>query len=153
MTERFLVTSDLNGTELLRSLALRGISTFAFRVVSAAELAETALIRCGRLPEGKRMRLSEQRFVTGALMQRAEYFARAFSFGDAVRLTDTLNSMRLRFAADEARGLREALPKGEFADKNAAPQVSEVQCTYSTLATPSARPPTMALPWRTPSSR
>ena len=120
MTEKFLVTSDLNGTELLRSLALRGISTFAFRVVSAAELAETALIRCGRLPEGKRMRLSEQRFVTGALMQRAEYFARAFSFGDAGRLTDTLNSMRLRFAADEARGLREALPKGEFADKNAA---------------------------------
>ena len=120
MGEKFLVTSELNGSELLRSLALRGRSSFAFRVVTPAELAETALIRCGRLPAGKRVSEKEQPFVIGGLMQRIPWFSRAFSFQDAVRLTDTLNAMRMRFASEEADSLRRALPRGEFADKNSA---------------------------------
>ena len=120
MTEKFLVTSEINGTELIRSMALRGKNSFAFRVVPAAVLAETALVRCGDLPAGKRVRADEQHFVIGSLMRRAGYFSGAFSLRDAVRLTDTLNGMRLRIAADERAGLHRALSNGEFCDKNAA---------------------------------
>ena len=120
MAERFLVTSVLNGTELQRSMALRGRNSFAFRVMPSAALAETALIRCGKVPEGKLVRLNEQQFVIGSLMRRVEYFSGAFSFADAVRLTETLNAMRLRFVSDESAGLRGALSMGEFPDKNGA---------------------------------
>ncbi len=120
MAEKYLVTSELNGVELLRSLALRGKNSFGFRVVSAVELAETALIRCGVVPDGKRVSLNEQQFVIGGLMSRVDYFSGAFLFGDAVRLTETLNDMRMRFAADESAGLHSALLQGEFADKNTA---------------------------------
>ena len=71
MTERILVSPVINGTELLRSLALRKVNSFAFRALSPAELAETALIRCGMLPEEKRLRLDEQRVIIGLEPQLA----------------------------------------------------------------------------------
>ena len=120
MAEKFLVTSEINGIELQRSAALRGKNSFAFRVAPSADLAETALIRCGKVPDGKRMRLTEQQFVTGSLMRRVGYFSGSFSFSDAVGLTETLNTVRLRFISDEGSGLREKLPLGEFPDKNGA---------------------------------
>ena len=120
MKEKILVSSVLNGKELLCSLALRGKSFFAFRVLTPARLAETALIRCGKVPPGKRMRAQEQQFVTGELMRRVGYFSGVFSFRDAMDLADTLNAMRMRFVSEEAEGLRKTLPSGEFTDKNGA---------------------------------
>ena len=120
MIEKILVTSEINGNELQRSMALRGKNSFAFRVMHSADLAETALIRCGKLPEGKRVRLNEQQFVIGGLMHQVGYFSGTFSFSDAIRLTESLNAVRLQFASDESVGLHEALPRGEFTDKNNA---------------------------------
>lgn len=119
MREKKLVSSAINGTELLRSMALREKNSFAFRVLPATALAETALVRCGKMPDAKRVRANEQQFVVGELMRRVSYFSGAFSFPDAVNLTETLNDMRLRFAVDESDGLHKALVRGEFADKNA----------------------------------
>lgn len=120
MQEKNLVTSVLHGTEMLRSMALRRINTFAFRVISAVSVAERSLIRYGKLPELKRIRSDEQQFVIGLLMLQVDYFSGPFSLQDAANLTSTLNDMRMRFNSDEKAGLHQALPQGEFADKNAA---------------------------------
>ena len=111
----------ISGAELLRSLALRGKDQFCLRVMPPAALAETALIRCGVLSDRKRLRPEEQPFVIFQLARRSSgYFSGVSSLQDAVDLSDAVNMMRQRFEADESRGLHLALPKGEFADKNAA---------------------------------
>ena len=137
MTEKILVTSALNGTELLRSMALRRKNSFAFRVLTPAALAETALIRYGCLPEGKRVRANEQQFVIGGVMQQVDYFKGVFSLRDAMNLTDILNEIRLRFAAEESSGLHQALPSGEFADKNCA--LLEVYDLYTSWLSENSR--------------
>lgn len=132
MTERILISSMINGTELLRSLALRQENSFAFRVLSPAALAETALIRCGMLPKEKRLRLDEQRVIIGGLMQQAgSYFAGVFSFQDAANLTDALNEIRLRVIENEAMVLHDRLLLGEFKDKNTA--LLEIYDQYTDL--------------------
>lgn len=130
MTEKILVSTLINETELLRSLALRRTNSFAFRVLSPVALAETALIRCGKFPVEKRMRLDEQRVFIGKSMQQVvigesmqqveSYFSEALSFLDATNLTDALNGMRLRIAKNEAEPLHETLSQGKFKDKNEA---------------------------------
>ena len=47
MHERIVLASGLNGTELLRSLALRGKKNMGLRIVSSTELAKTALMKSG----------------------------------------------------------------------------------------------------------
>ena len=121
MRETILVASTLNASELMRSMALRRKNLFAFRVMSPSKLAETALIRCGKLPTQRRIQPDEQSFLLYRIMlDVSDFFAGISSLQDANNLTNAINGMRLRFEADEAGGLHRALPQGEFPDKNNA---------------------------------
>ena len=121
MIEKMLVTSEINGSELLRSLTLRGKNLFGFRIMTPVSLAETALIRCADMPDRRRMKPEEQPFIILRLMRQvAGYFAGISSLQDAINLSAAMNSIRLRFETNESEELHQVLPNGEFPDKNAA---------------------------------
>lgn len=119
MRNKFILAPSLSGSELLRTLARKGKNTLALRIMGSAELAEYALMCCGK-PTGKRI-ISFDEAVS--LMQSASAENNYFGSGgyeDSALLAEAVNSVRMLADSDEEKTLEETLLKGAFTEKNTA---------------------------------
>lgn len=114
-----IVFSNLNETELLRSLSRYGKDSFNVHVLNAYKLAKEALIRSGVLYKEKEIDTTEQVFIINKLIKNINYFKKS-SFIDSKHIVKSLNKARLLCRGNEENKLQEVLSGGEFIDKNKA---------------------------------
>lgn len=117
MQERILIAP--NETELLRTLAQRGISTIGLRVMQPAELAEFMLIRSGIPLAEPEITADTEAALIKHFLPEISYFHSA-SYHDAQNLAQTLRMLRLQITGDERKTIAEGLSKSPFSEKNAA---------------------------------
>ena len=117
MREKIILAPSANGTELLRSLARNGINTLCLRVMSSAELAETALMRSGETITSQYIRTVDEPSLIFSFLNEVEFFSPS-SFVDAQNIAAALDSLRKLIVTDESRILHEKLSKGEFAENS-----------------------------------
>ena len=119
MREKIILAPSANGTELLRSLARNGSNTLCLRVMSSAELAETALMRSGETVTQQYIRTVDEPSLIFSFLKEVEFFSSA-SFADAQNITAALDSLRKLIVSDEYRILHEKLSQGEFTENSTA---------------------------------
>ncbi len=113
MQEQIILAPGASPTELLRSLARRGIGTFGLRVVSGVQLAQLALMRSGIVPDYVLMDEYDK------LSFFSQFAPEEAGFDAPVKtIYDTLRSMRMLIEKDEEDTIRRQLPKGKFREKN-----------------------------------
>ncbi len=118
LQEKFLILPSLNGSELLRSLARRGINTFLLRAMSPVELARFALMRSGRPIPGTLLSAGDEVAVMARAMEGIGYFSSSYAEAEAV--TAAVRSMHQLLPHEEGAGIVKALLPGRFPDKNRA---------------------------------
>ncbi|SFW22214.1 PD-(D/E)XK nuclease family protein [Ruminococcus flavefaciens] len=119
MREKIILAPTANGTELLRSLALHGINTLCLKIMSSAELAETALMRSGETVTRQYIRTVDEPALIFSFLNEIEFFSAA-TFADAQNIAAALDSLRKLIMSDESSILHEKLSQGEFAINSAA---------------------------------
>ncbi len=119
MREKIILAPSANGTELLRSLARNGCNTLCLRVMSSAELAETAVMRSGETITSQYIRTVDEPSLIFSFLNEVEFFSSA-SFADAQNIVVALDSLRKLIVSDESPILHEKLSKGEFSENSAA---------------------------------
>ncbi len=119
MREKIILAPTANGTELLRSLARHGVNTLCLRIMSSAELAETALMRSGETVTQQYIRTVDEPALFFSFLNEVEFFSAA-SFADAQNIASALDSLRKLIVSDENKVLHEKLSQGEFAENSAA---------------------------------
>lgn len=130
MRNKFILAPSLNGSELLRTLARKGKNTLALRIMSSAELAEYALMYCGK-PAGKRIiSFDESVSLIQSASDETDYFGSG-GYEDSALLAEAVNSVRMLADSDEEKTLEETLHKGAFTEKNTA--VLNVYRSYMAL--------------------
>ena len=85
--EKIIYSDTLNQTELLRTLAKRGIKTFGLRVMSSYDLALFILSKLGRTEKRRYLPNQEQDFIYYSLLNPN-------SFNDASNIRSAINSFR-----------------------------------------------------------
>lgn len=119
ISERFIVVSGVNGTELLRSLAKHGQKQFATRITSPVELARHALSHQGHFISGIVITPAEETAVMVSAMTGNGYFSDV-SFADTEAVTNSLNTLRRLITENEHENIKQILSEGPFKEKNAA---------------------------------
>ncbi|WP_295088084.1 PD-(D/E)XK nuclease family protein [Ruminococcus sp.] len=119
MREKIILAPTANGTELLRSLARHGVNTLCLRIMSSAELAETALMRSGETISQQYIRTVDEPALIFSFLNEVEFFSAA-SFADAQNIAAALDSLRKLIVSEESNVLHEKLSQGEFAKNSAA---------------------------------
>jgi len=119
MREKIILSPTAKGTELLRSLARHGVNTLCLRIMSSAELAETALMRSGETVTQQYIRTVDEPALIFSFLNEVEFFSAA-SFADAQNIAAALDSLRKLIVSDESQVLHEKLSQGEFAQNSAA---------------------------------
>ena len=125
--ERIILASGINGTELLRTLAAHGINTLGTRIMGAAELARTALMRSGIVCTEEFLPRKDEAALIDTFIRQTKYFGSA-SFADAENMASALFSLRSLIPQDEVKDIHGKFCEGEFADKNKA--IAEVYDRY-----------------------
>ena len=120
MREKIILAPGLNGNELMTSLALRGVNCIGVRICGAAALARLALMRSGMMTDGDFISIKEEAALVAEALNGEPYFGKA-SCSDIQEIAAAIRRMRSLIAdEDEERALKEKLPGGIFAEKNAA---------------------------------
>lgn len=117
--ERFVVTSGINGTELLRSLAAQGRDSFGLRIITPVELARLALARSGVGMTDELITADGETALVIAAFSGNGYYNES-SFADASAVAASLGRLRRCITQDEPESVRRLLEAGEFKSKNAA---------------------------------
>ena len=113
MREKFIIVSQLNGSELLRLLARKGKSSLGLRIMSPVELAEYALMRTGVSVPEKYIRNGDQIALVYSFLNNIAYFRKS-SFNDARNICNGLSDIRYQLIGNEAEQMREFLYNAEF---------------------------------------
>ena len=92
MREKIILVPSANGTELLRSLALNGSNTLCLRVMSSAELAETALMRNGVTVTQQYIRTVDEPSLIFSFLNEVEFFSSASCEGDSDWFTFSIST-------------------------------------------------------------
>ena len=120
MRERFIVAPGMNGTELLRNMALRGKNCFNVRICGSGELAQTALIRSGISIKEEIISVGRENALIAKAAQGEAYFGE-LNYSDVQELSFAVKRMReLVDAENEGEALHEILSRGIFKEKNKA---------------------------------
>ena len=119
MIETIILAPGANSSELLRTLAKKGVNSIGCRVVSPVELARIALVKSVISMTEEFLTRKEEPSVIFSFLKDVGYF-KAPSFADAENLAKALASARSLIASDEEAELKKRLCAGEFADKNTA---------------------------------
>ena len=85
--EKIIYSDTLNQTELLRTLAKRGIKTLGLRVMSSYDLALFILSKLGKSEKRRYLSNQEQDFIYYSLLKPN-------SFNDASNIRSAINSFR-----------------------------------------------------------
>ncbi len=120
MKERIILAPGINGTELIRNLALQGVPCFNVKVCGAAELARMALMRSGIPVQGEFINTREECAVTAKAIRGEAYFGRP-TYPDIRSLTDAIRRMRsLVTSPEEEPEITGIMSQGIFQEKNQA---------------------------------
>lgn len=130
--ERFVITSELNGTELLRSLAAHGRDSFGLRIVTPVETARLALARSGVGMTDQLITANDATALVTSAFRENGYF-NGTSFADVSAVAASLNRLRICIPQDEADTVYKVLKSGKFRNKNAA--LLKIYEEYSALLT------------------
>lgn len=117
MTEKILLLSGANGTELTRMMARFHNNSLGLRIMNAAEFARFALMRSGILLEESFLPRKQEPAVIDSFVRKISYFASA-GYADSEKIADALYRLRSLIAENEFEKLHGILPGGEFPDKN-----------------------------------
>ena len=120
--ERFILAPNVNGGELLRSLAKMNVNTIGLTVSSAQELASLALLKAGISIKGQPISAQEEVAIIYSILHSAEigYFTNSKTYSDAEQFTNAIRLMRSLVPDNEEKELKENLKKGTFQEKNEA---------------------------------
>ena len=121
MKEKIIFAPGANGSELLRTMAIRGNSSIGVHIMGGFELAEYALMRAGKTDGGQVLSTKEQINLVNRLIEQtgSKYFSR-HSFSDAENLVRAMDSLRTVIPANEEDEIKKTLSKGPFPEKNEA---------------------------------
>lgn len=117
MTEKILLLSGANGTELIRMMARFNRNSLGLRTMNAAEFARFALMRSGIVLEESFLPRKQEAAVIDGFVREISYFASA-GYADSEKISDALYQLRSLIAENEYEKLHDVLPQGEFSDKN-----------------------------------
>ena len=117
MTEKILLLSGANGTELIRMMARFHKNSLGLRIMNAAEFARFALMRSGIILEESFLPRKQEPAVLDSFVREISYFASA-GYADSEKIADALYRLRSLIAENEFEKLHGILPRGEFPDKN-----------------------------------
>ena len=117
MTEKILLLSGANGTELIRMMARFNRNSLGLRTMNAAEFARFALMRSGIVLEESFLPRKQEAAVIDGFVREISYFASA-GYADSEKISDALYQLRSLIAENEYEKLHDVLPQGEFWDKN-----------------------------------
>ena len=96
--EKIIYSDTLNQTELLRTFAKRGISTFGLRVMSSYDLALLILSKLGKTEKRRYLSNQEQDFIYYSLLKPN-------SFNDASNIRSAINTFRDTGSGNSTREL------------------------------------------------
>ena len=116
MKEKIYLMPFADPTELVRSMARRGVCMAGLRIVGSLELARIGLTDSGIAIRGRLLSGRSQTAAVARIMKNIEFFKPA-AYTDARLLSAALD--KLRMAAD-GDTLRKRLSQGLFAEKNRA---------------------------------
>lgn len=121
MKERIILSSDLNGNEMLKNLALHGVNCINTRVESGPELARIALMRSGKTVTETFIDSRDEVAIVAEVVKDVPYF-KTTSYSDVRNLASAIKRMRCLVASgDEASVLKETLLSEDvFIEKNEA---------------------------------
>ena len=120
MKEKIILAPGLNGSELMRSLALHGINCIGMRICGAAELARLALMRSGISIAEEFVSAKEEAAIAAEAINGEPYFGNT-SYSDIQEIAAAIRRMRNLIAdEDEEQFLKEILLSGIFIEKNEA---------------------------------
>ena len=119
MKERILLAPYVSGTELMRTLAAYGQPTFGLRIMGEAELAQWALMKCGKAYDREIVDTGKAQTLLYRIIKDAPYFENA-SFSDAVNMLATLTKLREMITQNEQQIMQSYLSGGEFPGANKA---------------------------------
>lgn len=130
MRNKFILAPSMNGSELLRTLARKGKNTLALRIMGSAELAEYALMCCGKPTDKRIISFDESVSLIQSASAENDYFG-SCGYEDSALLAEAVNSVRMLAECDEEKTLEATILKGTFAEKNTA--VFNVYRSYMAL--------------------
>ena len=120
MREKIILAPGINSTELMQSLASRGILCFNVRICGAGELARMAMMRSGIAISEMFINSREETAFVAKAVQGEEYFQKP-TYSDIREIANAIRRIRSLVAdADEEAKIEEILKKGPFEKKNAA---------------------------------
>lgn len=120
MRERIIFAPGLNGSELMRTLALHGINTINYRIMGASELAKLALMKAGISLQENFLSFREECTLLAQDIPEESYFGKT-TFSDIQKIAEAVHTLRsLCGKGEEQQLLKEALEKGIFTEKNQA---------------------------------
>lgn len=114
MKEMILLAPFVSGTELMRTLARYGHPTFGLRIMGETELAEFALMKCGKSVGREIVSTGRAQTMIYGMLNGENT-----SFSDAVNLLNTLTELRGHITQNEHETMRDRLTGGEFPEANA----------------------------------
>ena len=117
MTETILLIPGANGTELLRMMARFRKNSLGLRIMNGAEFARFALMRSGIVLEESFLPRRQEAAVIDGFIREIPYFVSA-GYADSEKIADALYRLRSLIAENEFEKIHEALPRGEFPEKN-----------------------------------
>ena len=117
MTEKILLLPGANGTELTRMLARFNCNSLGLRIMNPAELARFALMRSGTHLEETFLPRKQEPAVIDSFIRDITYFASA-GYADSEKIADAFYRLRSLIPEQEFEQIHQALPQGEFKDKN-----------------------------------
>ncbi len=117
--ERIVLAPGISESELLRTLAAHGVGTMGLRVMGAAELARTALMRSGIFTTGEFLPRNKEAALIDTFIRQTSYFSSA-SFADSENMASALFSLRSLIPENEADVIHARFAEGEFPEKNKA---------------------------------
>lgn len=120
MRERYILAPGAKGKATIKNLALHGVNCINLKIVSAGELARTALMKSGVSIEEEFVSSREERTFIAKAVAGESYFGRT-TYSDIKQIANSIKRMRsLVVDGEEETVLTATLQKGLFEDKNAA---------------------------------
>lgn len=120
MKETFLLAPGINGSELLKSLAMQGVNCFNLRICNSVELAQNALLCSGITLKKEIITSYDETLLVKKAIESVGCFNEP-QFADVQKIALAIKSMRFLISAqDEAESVKKDLGKGTFLEKNFA---------------------------------
>lgn len=120
MREKIYFAPGIRGSELIKSLAIHGVSCINIKIMGAGELARYVLMKSGIAIKEEFLSAKEESVVAAKAIVGIDYFGRT-TYSDVKQIAQAIKHMRSLVAdGDEETVIKDTLAKGIFTEKNEA---------------------------------